>query len=245
MKAWLNMDQQTSNSRTPFPKPELLEKLCNILQNNPSYAEEFQKFWKGERRELRGNELSVAERIRDIAKPRSPMDYPEINQILTKSGKSNENCSCGGNCVCHKLWEYFTKFVKELLNDPFTRQDRSKKDRSSSVNDVDVVFVAMTLKKNIVSDPVILFQKANGYWIGTKDAWEKKYSQLKNIKTFNTIENIDTDGFVLVTYEIKFPQNRVPQGPLAIQNALRGKNISPHYYTLLPPETGTFLHDFK
>ncbi|MBO6036351.1 MAG: hypothetical protein J6P38_04645 [Acetobacter sp.] len=49
---------------------------------------------------------------------------------------------------------------------------------------------------------------------------------------------------MLVTYETTCPQNRVPQTCVEIRNTLSGKNITPHY-ALLPPETGTFLHDFK
>ncbi len=112
-----------------------------------------------------------------------------------------------------------------------------------SVNDVDVVCVAMILKKNIGNDPITHFQKAHSYWIGLKEKWEKKCCDVK-LETFDTIKDIDGNGFVLVIYKTKCPKDHIPQGVLGIQNALRNKNIPPHY-TLLPPETGTFLHDFK
>ncbi len=161
---------------------------------------------------------------------------------VCKLCKKLRNC-CGESLVCKKDPDD----SRGNLSDQRQTNDQTKKQgthaESSSINDVDVVFVAMILKKNIGNDPVNLFQKAHSYWIGSKAKWENKCRDV-NLETFDKIEDINKDGFMLVVYETKCPKDHIPQGVLGIQNALRNKNIPPHY-TLLPPETDTFLNDFK
>ena len=115
-----------------------------------------------------------------------------------------------------------------------------------------ILFVAVTRHKDFSDDPVMLFQNASAYWVGSQKEWEdgpKSVNLPMETLQKSDIASLLAEDLLLITYLTECPPKSVPQNRFNIQAFFRHKKgLQPTYQKLPRHEHSimdTFLKYFK
>ena len=110
-----------------------------------------------------------------------------------------------------------------------------------------ILFVALTRRKDFSDDPVMLFQNASAYWVGSPKQWEDGPKSVNlHVETLqkSDIASLLEEDLLLITYPTKCLPQSIPQNRFNIQAFFRHKKGLQPTYQKLPRHEHSIMDKF-